>query len=142
MKTRGGFTLIELVLAISIIALLIMAIGSASGVRQSAKVQSAAESIRTLRIASESYIAGGSTTFTGITIASLKTAGLLPSGFSATGSNPWGGGYSVTANSGDSSKVDIALTSVPDAAATRLTALFANSASSTSLASGTWTATF
>ena len=38
MRNRGGFSLIELVLVISIIALLIMAVGLTSGVRENAKV--------------------------------------------------------------------------------------------------------
>ena len=46
MRNRGGFTLIELVLVISIIALLIMAVGLTSGVRENAKVHSASESVK------------------------------------------------------------------------------------------------
>lgn len=141
MKKRSGFTLIELVLVISIVALLIMAVGLTSGVRENAKVHSAAESVKTLRTAAESYIAAGSMTYTGITISGLQTSGYLPAAFSATGSNPWGGNYAVAPNT-DANKVDISLTGVSSTAAARLTALFANSAAATNYTSSTWTVTF
>ena len=140
-RNRGGFTLIELVLVISIVALLIMAVGLTSGVRENAKVHSAAESVKALRTAAESYIAAGNMTYTGITIAGLQTSGYLPASFSATGSNPWGGNYAIVPNT-DTNKVDISLTGVSSAAATRLSALFANSATATNYASNTWTITF
>ena len=141
MRGKKGFTLIELVLVISIVALLIMAVGLTGGVRENAKVHSAAESVKALRVAAESYIAAGNMTYTGISIDGLKTSGYLPGTFSAAGSNPWGGNYAVAANS-DTGKVDISLTSVTSTSATRLSTLFANSAAATSYASETWTATF
>lgn len=141
MRGERGFTLIELVLVMSIVALLIMAVGLTSGVRENGKVQSAAESVRTLRIAAESYIAAGNMTYAGISIDGLKTAGYLPASFSAIGSNPWGGNYVVVANS-DPNKVDISLTAVQAAASARLSALFVNSAAQSSYASETWTVTF
>lgn len=141
MRNRSGFTLIELVLVISIVALLIMAVGLTSGVRENAKVQSASESVKALRTAAESYIAAGNMTYTGITISGLQTLGYLPVGFSATGSNPWGGNYAIAPNT-DANKVDISLTGVSSSAAARLTALFANSAAATSYASNTWIITF
>lgn len=141
MFKRKGFTLIELVLVISVVALLIMAIGLTSGIRENAKVHSAAESIKSLRTAAESYIAAGSMTYSGISIDVLKTAGFLPASFTAAGSNPWGGDYTVAANT-DANKVDISLSSVTSEAAGRLSSLFANSAQATNYASETWTVTF
>jgi prepilin-type N-terminal cleavage/methylation domain-containing protein len=141
MRNKKGFTLIELVLVIGIIALLIMAVGLASGVRESAKIHSAAESVKSLRTAAESYIASGNMSYEGIAISGLQTAGYLPEGFSPTGSNPWGGDYMVMPNV-DPNKVDISLTQVSESGAVRLSALFANSATQTSYSSGTWTATF
>ena len=141
MRNKSGFTLIELVLVISIVALLLMAIGLTSGVRENARVHAAAESVKTLRTASESYIAAGNMTYAGITIAGLQAAGYLPASFSATGSNPWGGNYSISVNS-DPNKVDISLTGVSTIASARLSSLFTNSASATSYASDTWTVTF
>jgi prepilin-type N-terminal cleavage/methylation domain-containing protein len=141
MRNKNGFTLIELVLVISIVALLLMAIGLTSGVKENARVHAAAESVKTLRTAAESYIAAGKMTYSGISMTGLQTAGYLPAGFSATGSNPWGGDYSIMANS-DPNKVDISLTGVNATASARLSALFVNSASATNYASDTWTATF
>ena len=141
MRNRNGFTLIELVLVISIIAILIMAVGLTSGIRENAKIHSAAESVKTLRTAAENYIAAGHMTYSGISIDVLKAAGYMPASFSPTGSNPWGGNFAVAANS-DPNEVDISLTSVSDTAAVRLSSLFANSATQTSYSSGTWTATF
>lgn len=141
MNRKSGFTLIELVLVISIAALLIMAVGLTSGIRENAKVHTACESVKALRTAAESYIAAGSMTYAGITIDGLKSSGYLPANFLATGTNPWGGNYAIAANS-DPNKVDISLSSVSASAATRLSALFANSAGSTGYSSDTWTATF
>lgn len=141
MRKKSGFTLIELVLVISIIALLIMAVGLTSGIRENAKVHSASESVKALRTAAESYIAAGNMTYTGITVSDLQTSGYLPAAFSATGSNPWGGNYEIAPNT-DANKVDISLTGVSASAAARLTALFANSATVTSYASETWAITF
>ena len=141
MKSKKGFTLIELVLVISIVALLLMAIGLTSGVKENARVHAAAESVKSLRTAAESYIAAGNMTYTGIAIDGLQTAGYLPAGFSATGSNPWGGNYSIAADS-DPNKVDISLTGVSTTASARLSSLFTNSASATNYASNTWTVTF
>lgn len=141
MRKERGFTLIELVLVIGIIALLIMSVGLTSGIRETAKLHSAAESVKTIRAAAEGRLAAGNMTYTGVSVDVLKTAGLLPANFTAAGSNPWGGDYTVAANT-DPNKVDISLTAVSEAASTRLSALFSNSAAATSYASETWTATF
>ena len=141
MRNKGGFTLIELVLVISIVAVMIMAVGLTSGVRENAKVHSASESVKALRTAAESYIASGNMTYSGITISGLQSLGYLPASFNATGSNPWGGNYVIAPNT-DTGKVDISLTGVGNSAASRLSVLFVNSAASTSYASGTWTVTF
>jgi len=141
MRRNGGFTLIELVLVISIVAVIIMAVGLTSGVRENAKVHSASESVKALRTAAESYIAAGNMTYSGITVSGLQSLGYLPASFNATGSNPWGGNYAVAPNT-DTGKVDISLSGVGNSAAARLSALFANSAATTSYSSGTWTVTF
>ena len=141
MRNKKGFTLIELVLVISIVALLLMAIGLTSGVKENARVHAAAESVKTLRTAAESYIASGNMTYTGISVSGLQTAGYLPASFVAAGSNPWGGDYSIAANS-DPNMVDISLTGVSSTGGSRLSALFTNSAAATTYASDTWTVTF
>ena len=141
MSNKKGFTLIELAIGIAIIAVLILAISAGAGMRENANVQSAAQSVNTLRTAAENYIASGNLTYTGVDVATLKTMSLLPSNFSGTASNPWGGDYTVGANT-NPSKIDVSLTSVNAPASTRLNALFANSASSTNYSGTTWTVTF
>ncbi len=143
-SNKRGFTLIEIALALGILAILIVSVAQARGLSDQARVMAAAESIRTLRGAAESYISGGNMTFSGVSVAALKTNNRLPAGFSATGSNRWGGNYNIAANSGDNTKVDIGLTSVPANAGTQLSSQFQNSAGSTNYdsSSNTWTATF
>lgn len=141
-KGKGGFTLIEIVITIAIIAVLISAVSVGTGIMGAAKMNTAAQSVKQLRVAAQSYIAAGNLTFTGISIAGLITSKFLPDGFVAAASNPWAGDYTVAVNSGDSSKVDITLTSVPADSATRLSALFKNSASTTSYTGTTWIVTF
>lgn len=141
-KSKKGFTLIEIVITIAIIAVLISAIGVGAGVMGNAKINTAAQSVKQLHTAAASYIAAGNMTYTGISVAGLITSKFLPDGFSGTASNPWAGDYTVAVNASDSSKVDVSLTSVPADAATRLSALFKNSASATSYTGTIWTATF
>lgn len=139
-----GFTLVELAIGLAVIAVLILSIAVGSGVLDSARVQSAGESVRTLRAAAENYIASGNLTYTGISIDNLKTSKFLPSGFSATGSNPWNGDFQVAVNASDSTQVDISLTTISQQTADRLDSLFANTASSTSYNTDSqiWTVTF
>lgn len=137
-----GFTLIEMVLVIAVIAILVLAIQGGAGVRQTARVQSAAESVRALRSAAEAYIANGKLTFEGISVSELKTQALLPSGFNATGTNPWGGSYNVCAKADDVSKLEISLGSVSASTKSKLDELFKNSAESLTYANNTWTAIF
>ena len=56
---KEGFTLIELAIGIAIVAVLILAVGTGSGIRGNASVQSATKSVNTLRVAAENYIAAG-----------------------------------------------------------------------------------
>jgi len=142
---RKGFTLIEIAVVVAVLAIfLLILITKGSGVRDVARAQAAAESVKSLQVASENYIAKGRMNYTGISMAALKTASLLPNSFNATAGNPWGGDYSISPNAGDATKVDIGMTSVPNSAGTQLNAYFKNSADSTNY-DGTnqeWTGTF
>lgn len=141
---KGGFTILELSIVLAIIGILIAGIvGVASSMRQTAFLTEAAQTINSLHESANQYIAIGNNNFTGISVAVLQTNNLLPSGFSGTGSNPWGGNYTIAANSSDSSMIDIQLTSVATAAGARLITMFTNSAASTpTFATGTFTVTF
>ena len=107
-------------------------------------MQSAANSVQTLRSAAESYLALGKVNFTGMTVDSLKTSKLLPNGFVAAKSNPWGGDFAVTTNASDNSRFDITLSSLAKTEAEKLSNYFNNSATKVAYdeTNTTWTVTF
>ena len=144
MNNKGGFSLVELAIGLAVITVLILAISLSSGIRENARVQSAAQSVDTLRSASEGYLAAGNSNYASLTVARLQLNNLLPSTFSGTSTNPWGGNFTLVPNAASSNtKVDIALTSVPQAEATKLTTYFNNNATTGyDATSKTWTATF
>lgn len=145
-NNKKGFSLVELAIGLAVITILILAISASAGIRDSARVQAAANSIETLRSAVENYIVTtGSMDYSGLSVSALQTNNLLPKNFSATNSNPWGGSFSVVPNTTDSTHFDVALGGVNQGAATKLIAYFQNQASSTptyDAKSSTWTATF
>jgi len=138
---RKGFTLVELTIVLAVIAVLTISIISSSGLRETARVHSAAESIRTLRSAIDGWVARGHTTFTGLSITALQGENLLPARFSATASNPWGGDYAVVPNA-NPTRADVSLTNVPAEADIALERIFNNSAQNIVYAGETWTVTF
>ena len=129
-KRRGGFTLLEIMIVLGIMALLLAVILPAMSARNTAKISSAAQTIRTLQQASSGWLSQGHTTYTGISIAVLQTANLLPAGFTAASDNPWGGSFAVAANT-DSNKLNITVGSVPAAAGPSLINIFTPNAAST-----------
>ena len=144
MQSNKGFTLIELAIGLAVITVLILAISASSGIRDNARVQSAAQSVQSLRSAAESYLAGGKLNYSGMDIATLKTNNLLPAGFSGSGTNPWGGNYSIAVNGSDATRFDIALGSLAQTDAAKLTSYFNNTANNSNYdsSSKTWTVTF
>ena len=143
LNNKEGFSLVEMAIVVGIIAILIGVLVGASGMRDNAGIQSASQSVNTLRSAGGNYLAAGNLTYTGISIDKLKTDQYLPAGFTGTASNPWGGDYTVLPNT-DNTKVDIAMTKISATVSTRLTALFKNSANATAYDATNlkWTATF
>lgn len=143
-RQKSGFSLVELAIGLAVITVLILSVSLSSGIRENAKVQSASQSITALRLAAENYIATGKMNYAGLTVATLKTENLLPSSFTGTTANPWGGNYTIVPNTANNTKVDIAVTAVPASESTKLISLFANSSSATAYDTGTktWTATF
>jgi len=127
---RKGFTLLELMIVLAVIAILLMAILPAMSARNTAKISSASQTVNTLYQASSAWLAQGHTTYTGISIAVLQTAELLPAGFTAATDNPWGGSFGVAANT-DSNKLNITVGSVPAAAGPSLINIFTPNAAST-----------
>ncbi len=75
-------------------------------------------------------------------MANLVSEGHLPAKFSVTGSNPWGGNYTVAVNASDATQVDITLTSVPTNAGADLVRTFNTISEGAIYDDGTFTVTF
>ena len=142
-QSNKGFSLVELAIGLAVITVLILAISMSSGIRDTARVQSAVNSIQALRSAAESYLASGKINYSGMDVAALKTNNLLPTNFNATGTNPWGGNYAVAPNA-TPTKYDITLGSVAAADSTKLTSYYNNLANTSAYdaTAKTWTVTF
>ncbi len=140
---QKGFSLIELAIGLAVVSVLILAVSVSSGIQDNARVQSAANSVRSLHLAAENYLVSGKVNYTGVSVDALKVASFLPNNFNASGSNPWGGNYSLVP-SNDNSHVEVSLSGVKAQDAVKLSAYFASSSSQTVFDSsaGVWTATF
>ena len=144
LKSKNAFSLVELAIGLAVLTVLILSISMSAGLRDNARVQSAANSVQTLRSAAESYLALGKVNFVGMNVDALKTAKLLPDGFVAAKSNPWGGDFGVSTNAADNTRFDISLGSLGKSEAEKLSNYFSNSATKVAYDEGstTWTATF
>ncbi|MBI4310088.1 MAG: prepilin-type N-terminal cleavage/methylation domain-containing protein [Candidatus Omnitrophica bacterium] len=142
-NSNQGFSLVELAIGLAVVTILILAISTSSGIRDNARVQSAAGSVQTLRCAAENYLAAGKLNYAGLTIDALKTAELLPANFTGSSANPWGGDFIIAANA-NNTRFDISLGGLPKTDADKLTAYFTNSANAAAYdeSQNAWTVTF
>ena len=143
-NSNKGFSLVELAIGLAVVTILILAISMSAGIRDNARVQSAANSVQTLRAAAENYLVSGKINYAGMTVDGLKTEKLLPDGFNASQSNPWGGNFDVAANASDNTHFDIVLGGLAKNDADKLTSYFNNSASGSMFdgSKNIWTVTF
>ena len=121
LKNKNGFTIIEMIIAmviISVILLVVVPLGQAA--TDNSRVTNAIASIKAIQTAAVQWSSDNGGQYTGITFAKLA-AGYLPAQFSATSSNPWNGNYTVAVDANSTEMVDLGLTNVPSAAATKLT---------------------
>ena len=143
LMNRKAFTLIELAIVMVIIGILVAVLIPALGMRDKANIAKAKGEIRSLHAGALGYLSAGRTTFTGVDIETMVDDGHLPAQFGdGTGSNPWGGDYTVAVNATDATKVDIALTLVPENAGADLLLTFNAISEGATYATTTFTVTF
>ena len=145
MRTRSkAFSLMELAIAVGLIAILVGVVAAGGGMMNKCRIQREAEAVDNLRLASQNFLSGSNLTYTGISVAALKTGGFLPGSFDPGKSNSFGGDYAVSANRLDNAKVDIVLANIPENAGLELSGIFNAKADGTNYdaASKTWMATF
>ncbi len=105
MKTRShlrqpsgadaGFSLIELMLVLGVIAVILAAISVGAAAVNSSRLSTTEQDIRTIQSAAAAWAAQqASPTFSGVTFSALRTANVLPP--NASGNNPWGTPYTVS----------------------------------------------
>ena len=126
------------------ITILILAIVASAGIRDNARIQAAANSIQTLRSAAENYLSNGNLNYSNLNISALQAANLLPTAFDPSGSNPFGGDFSIGPDSTDNTHFQISLSALNQAHADKLTGFFNNSASSSNynVSQRVWTVIF
>ncbi|MBF0485827.1 MAG: prepilin-type N-terminal cleavage/methylation domain-containing protein [Candidatus Omnitrophica bacterium] len=139
-----GFSLMELAIAVGLIAVMVGVVAAGGGMMNKCRVQREVDAVDNLRVAAQNYLSTKNLTYSGISVSALKTAGLLPNNFDPSGANSFGGNYTVSANSSDNTKLDIALGNIPEAMGNDLSASFQAKSDSTSYdkTSKLWTATF
>ncbi|MBF0331011.1 MAG: type II secretion system protein [Candidatus Omnitrophica bacterium] len=144
LKRNKGFSLIELAISIGLIAVLLGVVAAGGGMMNKCRIQRESQAVDNLRLAAQNYLSGQNLTYAGVTVAALKTGGYLPGNFDPVKSNSFGGGYTVAPNAADNTKIDIALASIPESAATALSDMLKSKAEVTSYdnTSRVWTATF
>lgn len=143
-RYNRGFSLMELAIAVGLMGVLVSVVAAGGGMMNKCRLQREAQAVDSLRIAAQNYLSGQNLTYTGVSVGTLKTAGLLPNNFDPALANSFGGDYTVAANAADNTRVDIALASVPASAGAELTSTFLSRAEATNYdqAGKVWKATF
>ena len=139
-----GFSLVELAIALGLVAVLVSVVTAGGGMMTKSRTHREMVAVDSLRIAAQNYLSSKKLTYSGISVAELKTSGLLPSSFDPSGSNAYGGDYMVSVNANDNTRVDIVLANVPEVSGEELSKVFNSKAEMTAYdkTSKKWTATF
>lgn len=130
--SKGGFTLVEIALAIAAVGILVSAFLSTRAIIRSSQVSNAVQSVISLRDAANQYLATSvQKNYTGISMTVLASQALVPSTMTGATANPWSGTYAIgPINSGVDFQV--ILSNVPDLdAANKVTNSLVNYASGT-----------
>ncbi|MBF0593710.1 MAG: type II secretion system protein [Candidatus Omnitrophica bacterium] len=139
-----GFSLVELAIALGLVALLVSVVSAGSGMMAKSRTHREMEAVNVIFTAAQNYLSAQNLTYSGISFDDLKTKGFLPQNFDPVKTNSFGGDYKISENTGDSTKVDIALGNIPETAGTELTNVFKSRAEATTYdkSGKVWTATF
>ena len=131
LKGQVGFTLIELVIALAVIGIMVAAFTATKSMIDSSRVGNALQSIETLVDGAHQYLTtSGTNSYNGVSMSQLSALKLIPAGMTGATANPWGGSYAVSGINSDQD-FQVALTSVPSAAGTRLISTLTNKATVT-----------
>lgn len=141
-RNRPGFALVDVAIAIGVLAVLLAAVTAALGAIENGRVNAAERSVETLKAAAINWLSNGRSSYGGLSVAELRAEDLLPPGFSETGSNPWGGNYTIAPSGTGSREFTISVWNIPDAAGNVLVRKFTPRARSASFADGTFAVTF
>ena len=101
-KNEKGFTIVEFMIVIAAIGVLSAIVLGAMGRSNNASVAKRVVDEVSLIAAQASAYRGADTAYTGISVTELVNQGLI-----ASATNPYGGAYTVAANSTDAAFVDI-----------------------------------
>ncbi|MBF0511637.1 MAG: type II secretion system protein [Candidatus Omnitrophica bacterium] len=125
MKKSKGFTIIELVAVMAIIAVILGAvIAAVQGATNNSRIASTLASIRALQTASLNYYNTNGGSYSNLSLANLASNNMLPA--NVTGTNAWNGTITVAPDA-NGNYFDITLTNVPSqATATSLSNAVAN----------------
>lgn len=94
-RNQAGFSLIELTIVLGAIAAMLAVITLGTGTINSSRLSTMERDVRTLQSAATAWAAQqASPTYSGVSLTALRNAGILPPNVS--GSNPWGGAYTVS----------------------------------------------
>lgn len=133
-----GFSLIELMVVLGAIAAILGVINLGVGAINASRLNTTERDIRTLQSAATAWAARqAAPTFSGVSIAELKTAAIIPPNVS--GNNPWGLAYGV---SGTVSALTVTTDASVAAHCTTLAARLAPAAESASCVGSVLTVTF
>lgn len=139
-----GFSLVELAMAMGLMAVLLGVVAAGGGMMTKCRIQREADSVEGLRLAAQNYLSSSNLTYTGVSVTELKSKGFIPATFDPLKANSFGGDYTVSANTADVTRVDIALALIPEDAGASLSGAFKGRAEAITYdkTSKVWKATF
>ncbi|MBF0478400.1 MAG: type II secretion system protein [Candidatus Omnitrophica bacterium] len=143
LNNKSGFTMVELVMVIVIIAVLASGVISANKAIENSRVVQQIQNIKVVHSAAVQWY-GDKMAYSGISVDELKNNGYLKNNFDSTKANQFGGDLTVAVDPADQEKYIFTLTKVSDSARTKLENGLSNSTDNFSYddKNQTWTATF